>query len=122
MGRHDYPAILPLRAQNNKDFWRLMSRGNGSRQRGIIAALEAAPAIHLHELGERHTHSERVALQRAANMLQAKAVIGIFRYWDVETQKTRYLLHRPRYDIEAHARAHGFTWMYGEWLKPCLSV
>jgi len=87
-----------------------MSRGLGLRQRSIVAALDAAPAAHLNALvGESCTRSERVAFQRAARMLQAKGAISIFDYWDVATQKHLYVLHRPRYDIEAYARTDGLT-------------
>jgi hypothetical protein len=96
-----------------------MSKGPGRCQRGILAALEAAPAVELRGLlGEEATRSQRVALHRAANVLQAKGVIGMFSFWDVGPQQTVYVLHRMGYDVGAHARTHGLTPSpHGYWIR-----
>jgi hypothetical protein len=78
-----------------------MSRGPGRQQRGIIAALDVAPAVHLHDLlGDRYTRSQYVALYRAARTLEGKGLIGMFEFWDVGPQRRTYVLHRPNHPIE----------------------
>jgi hypothetical protein len=94
-----------------------MSRGLGRCQRGIIAALDAMPAVHLHELlGEQYTRAQYVALYRAAVTLEAKGVIGILPFWDAGPQRHVYVLHRPGCATEASV---GLTWHDGNngWIR-----
>jgi hypothetical protein len=95
-----------------------MSRGPGTWQRVLLAALERQPAVHLHELlHEGATRSQRVALQRAVRVLAQKGRIGVFDVWDVAKQKRVYVLHRPGYDQHEHGRRHGLEWG-GYWIRP----
>jgi hypothetical protein len=95
-----------------------MSRGPGRCQRSIIAALDGTAAVQLHELlPEDATRSQRIALYRAARVLEDKGVIGVLPVWDVVRQQQVYVLHRPGYPITALTA--GLEWMaYGYWIRP----
>jgi hypothetical protein len=55
----------------------------------LLAALEQQPAVYLDEiLGVDATRSQRIALQRAAKVLEGKGVIGILPFWDAVRKKT----------------------------------
>jgi hypothetical protein len=97
-----------------------MSRGAGSCQRAILAALEVSPVLILRGLlGGDFTKSQYVATYRAMRTLEAKGKIGVGYYWDVPEQKHQYVLLRPPYTMDDPMAHAGLEWSPdGYWRKP----
>jgi hypothetical protein len=79
-----------------------MSRGPGTWQRGILAALEQHPAVYLMDLLPRpRTRSQVVALNRAARLLQQAGKIRMVR-WSVTVPgdgRCFVAVARPGYEV-----------------------
>jgi hypothetical protein len=96
-----------------------MSRGAGRCQRGILAALEAAPAVTLRGLlGNAFTKAQYIAAYRAMRTLESKGTINVGEYWDVPAQTHEYVLLRPPYSMSDPVAHAGLEWYGSYWIKP----
>jgi len=79
-----------------------MSRGPGTWQRGILAALEKQPAVFLADMLPRpHPRAQYVALHRAASQLERAGKIETTRYMcGGGAGGAKLVIHRPGHRFE----------------------